>query len=222
MSWESTTSYYKLINEGIKERLGGLHSAKICMYSVDFEEIERLQHWGNWEATGKILSDAAGKIQAGGADFLIICTNTMHKVAPQIEGAISIPILHIADATAEKLITDGVKRVGLLGTRFTMQQEFYKDRIAEKYGIEVLVPSEEQQQVIHGIIYSELCQGIVSIPSRACYLQVIEALSEQGVEAIVLGCTEIGLLVQQQHTSIPLYDTTSIHANRAVEMALSD
>lgn len=222
MSWESTASYYKLINEGVRERLGGLHSAKICMYSVDFEEIEKLQHRGNWGAAGKILSDAAGRIQAGGADFLIICTNTMHKVASQIEEAVSIPILHIADATAEELIARGVQCVGLLGTSFTMQQEFYKGRIAEKYGIEVLVPSDEQQQVVHDIIYSELCRGTVLDTSREYYLQIIRVLSRQGVEAIVLGCTEIGLLVQQQHTSIPLYDTTSIHANRAVEMALSD
>ncbi|NQZ10530.1 MAG: aspartate/glutamate racemase family protein [Algicola sp.] len=220
MSWESTASYYKAINEGVKNALGGLHSAKICLYSVDFDEIEKLQHQGLWDETAKILSTAAQSVEAGGADFLLICTNTMHKVAPQIEAAISIPLLHIADATAQKLLTDNVKRVGLLGTRFTMEEDFYKSRLTERFGIEVVVPEKAQRDVVHDIIYSELCMGNIYPQSRAKYLEIINQLHEQGAEAIVLGCTEIALLIQQQHTQIPLYDTTDIHANQAVKAAL--
>lgn len=220
MSWESTASYYKAINESVRHKLGGLHSAKICMYSVDFNEIERLQHQGKWAETAKILSKAASRIESGGADFLLICTNTMHKVAPEIESSISIPILHIADATAKKLVSDGIKKVGLLGTRFTMEQDFYKQRIIDRFGVEVIVPNADEQTVIHDIIYNELCLGIIKQNSRNQYLEIINGLYHQGAEAIILGCTEIALLVQQEHTDIPLYDTTAIHAEEAVLLSL--
>lgn len=221
MSWESTVSYYQAINQGIKAELGGLHSAKICLYSVDFAEIEALQHQGKWDETAVILSKAAQSVEAGGADCLLICTNTMHKVAPQIEAKITIPILHIADATAEQLLSDGVTKVGLLGTRFTMEQDFYKRRLVDKFGIEVLVPNEDDRDVIHTVIYSELCQGVVSAESRERYLEVVDRLSSQGAQAVILGCTEIALLINQQHTDIPLYDTTKIHADYAVKWAIS-
>ena len=220
MSWESTTSYYKAINQGIKAKLGGFHSAKIALYSVDFAEIETLQHQGDWQQTAEILKDAARSVEAGGAGFLMICTNTMHKVAPEIEACVSIPLLHIADATAEQLQADGVRRVGLLGTAFTMEQEFYKGRLSENFGIEVIVPDSEQRKIVHKVIYSELCQGRINHHSREQYLDIIEQLQQQGAEAIILGCTEIALLVQQQHTAVPLYDTTEIHAAAAVALAL--
>ena len=221
MSWESTASYYKAINEGIKAELGGLSSAKICLYSVNFEEIEKLQHQGRWNETALILTQAAKAVEAGGADFLIICTNTMHKVASEIEAEISIPILHIADATAKKLVSDGVKKVGLLGTRFTMEQDFYKSRLTDKFEIEVIVPNADSQTIVHDIIYDELCRGIITATSREQYLNIISELYKSGAEAVILGCTEIALLVQQQHTNIPLYDTTEIHALEAVQLALS-
>lgn len=220
MSWESTSSYYTLINEKIKSMLGGLHSAKICLYSVDFDEIEKLQHQDNWQATADILIGAAKAVEAGGADFLMICTNTMHKVAPEIEQAVSIPLLHIADATAKQLISDNIQRVGLLGTRFTMQQAFYKNRLSDKHGIEVLTPDENEQQHVHNIIYSELCLGKINNSSREKYLEIIGSLHERGAEAVILGCTEIALLVQQKHTPVALYDTTEIHAAQAVQYAL--
>ncbi len=220
MSWESTASYYRMLNEGIKQRLGGLHSARICMHSVDFAEIETLQHQGDWQATADILCDAARSIEAGGADFLMICTNTMHKVAPQIEAAISIPLLHIADATAERLQEDGIMRVGLLGTRFTMEQEFYKGRLSERYGIEVVVPDTAQRELVHDVIYSELCLGRVEDASRRAYLAVIDELAQQGAQGVILGCTEIAMLVAQRDTSVRLYDTTAIHAQKAVAFAL--
>lgn len=222
MSWESTASYYRGLNQGVKEALGGFHSAKICLHSVDFHEIESLQHQGDWQGTAKILSQAAQSVEAGGADFLIICTNTMHKVAPEIEDTIGIPVLHIADATAEKLMADHITCAGLLGTRFTMEQEFYKGRLTEKFGIDVVVPSSEEQDMVHDVIYSELCLGKVSEASRKKYLDVIASLHEKGAQAVILGCTEIALLVQQEHTSVPLYDTTEIHAAQAVKFALSE
>ena len=221
MSWESTALYYKSINEGIKARLGGLHSAKISLYSVNFEEIEKLQHQGNWDETSVILSNAAKSVEAGGADFLLICTNTMHKVAPEIEAAISIPILHIADATAERLLSDGVKKVGLLGTRFTMEQDFYKSRLTEKFGIEVLVPNDDDRTVVHDVIYKELCLGEIKPSSKQQYLDIVKRLHEQGAEAVIMGCTEITLLIGQQDTSVPLYDTTAIHAEEAVNWSIS-
>ena len=220
MSWESTASYYKEINQGIKDTLGGLHSAKLCLYSVDFDEIEKLQHQGLWHETAEILSSAAKSVEAGGAEFLLICTNTMHKVADEIQASISIPLVHIADATAEVLLTDNVKRVGLLGTRFTMEQDFYKSRLTEKYDIDVIVPNNDEMQLIHDVIYQELCLGHISDKSRQEYLNIINQLNQQGAQAIILGCTEIALLVQQTHTSVPLYDTTKIHAMKAVELAI--
>ena len=219
MSWESTLGYYRAINEGIKKTLGGLHSAKIVMYSVDFAPIEKLQHTGDWEGTAKILSEAAQSIQAAGADFLLICTNTMHKVAPQIKAAIQIPLLHIADATAEILVNGGINSVGLLGTAFTMEQEFYKGRLINNYGLQVLVPNEDDRKIVHKIIYQELCLGKIEPNSKAEYLRIIDTLAAQGAEAVILGCTEIGMLVNQTDTDVRLLDTTAIHAEKAVEYA---
>ena len=219
MSWESTQTYYRLINEGVRARLGGLHSAKLVLYSVDFAEIEALQHTGDWAATARILADAALSVQNAGADFLVIGTNTMHKVAPEIEQAIDIPLLHIADATAKVLNRDGIHRVGLIGTRFTMEQAFYRDRL-EEAGIEVITPEEAQRDEIHRVIYEELCCGEIDPASREAYLDTVTSLSERGAQAVILGCTEIGLLIRQADTSVPLYDTTEIHAAQAVEQAL--
>ena len=221
MSWESTLGYYKAINEGINKELGGLHSAKIAMYSVDFEPIEQLQHAGDWNGTAKILSVAAQSIQAAGADFLLICTNTMHKVAKEIGESIRIPILHIADATAEILVNQGVKKVGLLGTAFTMEQEFYKGRLLSQYNLEVLVPNEKDRQIIHKVIYQELCLGKITANSRAEYLRVIDGLAAQGAETVILGCTEIGMLVNQSDTDVKLMDTIAVHAQQAVRYAIS-
>ncbi|PXX91614.1 aspartate/glutamate racemase [Marinobacter vulgaris] len=221
MSWESTQTYYRLINEGVKARLGGLHSARMVLYSVDFAEIETLQHQGDWAATARILANAAVSLQKAGADFLVIATNTMHKVAPEIEQALDMPLLHIADATAKTLARDGIDRVGLLGTRFTMEQDFYRNRL-EKAGINVLTPDLVQRDVVHRVIYEELCQGRINPDSRAAYLDTVASLAEQGAQAVILGCTEIGLLIRQADTSVPLYDTTEIHAAQAVEQALSD
>jgi aspartate racemase len=220
MSWESTVGYYREINDCVKKSLGGLHSAKIVLYSVDFEPIEQLQHKGDWEGTADILSKAAQKIQAAGADFLVICTNTMHRVAPDIEKAIHIPILHIADATAEVLVDKGIKTVGLLGTAFTMEQDFYKGRLMQKYGLEVLVPNEPDRKIVHSVIYQELCLGRMIESSKIEYLRIIKRLANQGAEGVILGCTEIGLLVNQSDTDIELCDTTAIHAEKAVEYAM--
>lgn len=222
MSWESTVKYYEMVNEQVKERLGGLHSARICLYSVDFSEIETLQHQGRWDDTADILSRAAAGLESAGADFLVICTNTMHKVAPQIESAISIPLLHIADATAAQLMSDGVNRVGLLGTRFTMEQAFYRQRMSDLFGIEVMIPDEASRSVVHRVIYDELCKGEVSPDSRMAYLDIIEEMHRKGAQAVILGCTEISMLVTQADTHVPLYDTTAIHADAAVEFALVD
>lgn len=221
MSWESTASYYKAINEGVKAKRGGLHSAKVCLYSVDFEQIERLQHVGKWLETAEILSDAAKNVEAGGADFLLICTNTMHKVADEIQAQIAIPILHIADATAAKLLANGVTKVGLLGTRFTMEQDFYKSRLIKQFGIEVMIPNEADRNVVHQVIYEELCRGVINPTSKQQYLDIVDDLYAQGAQAVILGCTEIALLIGQQDTLVPLYDTTSIHCESAVERALS-
>lgn len=220
MSWESTQTYYRLINEGVKSRLGGLHSAKLVLYSVDFAEIEALQHQGDWPATARILSGAALSLENAGADFLMIGTNTMHKVAPEIEEAINIPLLHIADATAKVLTQDNIQRVGLLGTRFTMEQAFYRERL-EAAGIEVVTPDAPQRAEVHRVIYEELCQGEIQAASRETYLAVINSLAEQGAQAVILGCTEIGLLIKQTDTPVPLYDTTAIHAAQAVNQALT-
>ncbi len=217
MSWESTMGYYKALNEGIRSKLGGFHSAKIVMFSVDFEPIEKLQRQGKWDDAALILSEAAKKIEAAGADFLLICTNTMHKVEPQISQAIKIPILHIADTTAEVLIKNGIKTVGLLGTNFTMEQDFYKGRLQEKHNIKVIVPDITDREIIHAIIYNELCLGKIQPNSKAEYLRIIKQLSRYGAEAIILGCTEINMLIKQSDTTTPLYDTTIIHVNKALE-----
>ncbi|MGF1524419.1 MAG: aspartate/glutamate racemase family protein [Leptolyngbyaceae cyanobacterium] len=221
MSWESTELYYRYINEGIKQKLGGLHSAQIVLVSVDFQTIEELQHKGDWEQAGEVLAAAAQQIEAAGADFLLICTNTMHKVAPQIEQEIQIPILHLADATATKIQQNGLKTVGLLGTSFTMEQDFYKGRLRDRHGLTVVIPSAEDRQTIHHIIYNELCRGVVKESSRQQYLSIMERMQADGAEGIIEGCTEIAMLVQQQHTEIPLFDTTTIHAEAAVARALA-
>ena len=220
MSWESTVGYYRAINEGIKNSLGGLHSAKIAMYSVDFDQIEKLQQKDDWGGTARILSQAAQCVESAGADFLLICTNTMHKVASEIEKAIKIPILHIADATAEVLLHKGIKTVGLLGTAFTMEQDFYKGRLSDKYRLNVLVPNKEDRQIVHKIIYQELCLGKIQPGSKAEYLRIIDLLANKGAEAVILGCTEIGMLVNQDDTKVKLFDTTAIHAEKAVEYAI--
>ena len=221
MSWESTIGYYRAINEGVKESLGGLHSAKIAMVSIDFHPIEKLQHSGDWDGTAEILADAAKSIQSAGADCLLICTNTMHKVAPEIEKMITIPLLHIADATAEVLVEKSVKKVGLLGTAFTMEQDFYRGRLSKNYGLSVVVPNKEDRQIVHDIIYQELCLGKVLQDSKAEYLRIIQNLANQGAEVVILGCTEIGMLVKQTDTQVELLDTTIIHANAAVNFAVS-
>jgi aspartate racemase len=220
MSWESTSLYYSAINQGVKQALGGLHSAKVCLYSVDFHEIEQLQHQGKWAETADILAKAAQAVEAGGADVFLICTNTMHKVATEVQAAVNIPMIHIADATAKGLLAGGITKVGLLGTAFTMQQEFYKGRLTSEFGIEVLVPNTEQQVMVHEVIYQELCLGEINLASKQKYLEVIQDLYNQGAQAVILGCTEITLLVQQKDTQVPLYDTTAIHAQSAVAVAL--
>lgn len=222
MSWESTLTYYRLLNEGVKQQLGGLHSARICLVSVDFAEIEKLQHQDSWEEMATLLGNAASAVEKGGADFLLICTNTMHKVAPQVAAALTIPLLHIADATASLLQKNGMTKVGLLGTRFTMEEDFYKRRIAENFGIEVLIPDAQERELLHRVIYKELCLGIIQEQSRQQFLDIINRLGAQGAQAVILGCTEIAMLVQQSDTPVPLYDTTTIHAQAAVEFALQD
>ncbi len=222
MSWESTASYYQLINEGVKQALGGLHSAKIALYSVDFDEIEKLQHRGEWDETAAILSKAAQGIEKAGADFILICTNTMHLVAPQIQAKITIPLLHIADATAEEIVKAGITKIGLLGTAFTMEQNFYKGRLEKEYELEVLTPDEPDRKIVHQIIYDELCLGNIDNASRNEYLRIINSLVARGAEGIILGCTEIALLVKSQDTDTKLFDTTTIHAQKAVEKALEE
>lgn len=220
MSWESTVGYYQAINQGVKDRLGGLNSAQIVLYSVNFDPIEKLQHEGDWEGASRILSDASKSIEAAGADFLLICTNTMHKLYDDLSASISIPILHIADATAEILKESGITKVGLLGTKFTMEQDFYKDRLQSKHGIEVLVPNDSDRDVVHSVIYNELCLGQIEQSSKSEYLKIIDTLSEKGAQAVILGCTEIGMLVSQADTDVNLVDTTKIHAEQAVQELL--
>jgi len=220
MSWESSLLYYRLINEGVKQQLGGLHSAQILMYSVDFAPIEKLQHSGDWEGAAEVMVDAARRLEAGGADFFLIATNTMHQVADVVSAAVDIPLLHIADATAEVLLRDGVRRIGLLGTAFTMELDFYRRRISEQYEIDVVVPELHDRQIVHDIIYQELCQGQIEAESREVYLAIIDRMREQKIDGVILGCTEIGMLLQAQHTDIKLYDTTAIHAQQAVVRAL--
>lgn len=221
MSWESTVPYYRQINETIKERLGGLHSAKIVLYSVDFHEIERLQHAGDWEAAGVILAEAARSLQAAGAAFLVLCTNTMHKVASSIEEPVKIPLFHIADPTAAEIKRAGHSTVGPLGTWFTMELAFYRDRLSERHGLRVIVPGPKDRETIHRIIYEQLCLGVVTTESRSEYRRIMEGLASQGAQAIILGCTEISLLLNQQDSEVPLFDTTAIHARAAAEESLS-
>ncbi|MDF0535410.1 aspartate/glutamate racemase family protein [Shewanella yunxiaonensis] len=222
MSWESTQSYYRIINQGVNAKLGGLHSAEMVLYSIDFAPIEQLQKLGDWDAMAKILINAAQSIEKAGADALLICTNTMHKVADQVAAEIDIPLLHIADATGEVLQQQGIHTVGLLGTAFTMEQEFYRERLQQKFGLEVLVPDTEARQTVHRIIYDELCAGKILSESKAAYLDIIHDLAQRGAQAVILGCTEIGLLVQQQDTEVKLLDTTAIHAEKAVAFAVTE
>ena len=222
MSWESSAAYYRLINELTRERLGALVSAKILMYSVNFQEIEVLQHAGLWDEAAEILIDAAQRLERGGADFLVLCTNTMHNVAAQLEAAAHLPLLHIADCTGERIRAAGLTRIGLLGTAFTMEQEFYRGRLRDSFGLEVLVPGAAQRQLVHRVIYDELCQGRVTEASREMYVQVMNELVEAGAEGIILGCTEIMLLVTQNDASVPVFDTTMIHAEAAVNHSLED
>lgn len=220
MSWESSLEYYRLVNEGMKAGLGGLHSAKCVLVSVDFAEIEILQREGRWEEATQAMIDVARQVQAGGADFLLICTNTMHKMAEEVQVSIEIPLLHIADAAAEAIKARGLRKVGLLGTRFTMEESFYRGRLAEKYGLEVLIPNEADRAIVHRVIYEELVLGKIVRASKVEYQRIIASLIQQGAEGIILGCTEIGLLVKDEDSRVPLFDTTSIHAQAAVEMAL--
>ena len=221
MSWESSLEYYRIINEQVKEKLGGLHSAKSLMYSLDFDLIEKLQQQEKWDELTSIMIKAAQDLEKGGADFVLICTNTMHKVAADIEQKITIPLIHIADATGCVLQQDKVKKVGLLGTRFTMEQTFYTSRLKEIFGIEVVTPNAQQRDTVHNIIYEQLCKGVICVESRNAYIDIINELAAEGAEGIILGCTEIALLVQQHHTKVKLYDTTAIHASAAVDFALA-
>jgi amino-acid racemase len=221
MSWESSAYYYRLLNEGVRDRLGGLHSARCVLYSVDFTQIEVLQREGRWAEAGEILADAARRVEGSGADFLVLCTNTMHRVAPAIEAAVSIPLLHIADPTAQRIQSRSIRTVGLLGTRFTMEEAFYKDRLVERHGLRVLVPPPAERERVHRIIYDELCLGDIRPASKAEYVRSMERMAGDGAEGIILGCTEIGLLVDGSDARVPLFDTTRIHAEAAVELALS-
>jgi len=221
MSWESTVSYYQIINRAVGERLGGLHSAKILLHSVDFAEIERLQHPDRWAEAGSLLAEAAMALEGAGADFLVICTNTMHRVAPDIEARVRVPLLHIADPTAEAIKAAGISTVGLLGTRFTMEQDFYRGRLERKFGLTVHVPEPASRELIHQVIYQELCRGVISEPSRASLQRVVAGLAGMGAEAVILGCTEIGLLLRDEDVSIPLFDTTLLHAEEAASFALA-
>lgn len=219
MSWESTVTYYRVINEEIKKRLGGFHSGKILLYSVDFDEIEKCQMSGEWEKSGEILADAAKRLEKAGADFIVICTNTMHKVFGQVQAAVKIPVLHIAETTAEIMKKDKITKTGLLGTKFTMEQDFYKSVLAEN-GIEAVVPDEDGRKTVNDVIYNELCMGQIKESSKKQFLEIIEKLRDQGAQAVILGCTEIGLLVEQKDVDIPVYDTALIHAEVAAEKSL--
>lgn len=222
MSWESSIEYYHIINETVKARLGGLHSAQSLMYSVDFADIEALQHAGDWEELTHVMIEAARKLESGGAGLVVICTNTMHRMADEVQAAIHIPLLHIADAAAQAIKDLKIKTVGLLGTRFTMEGDFYRLRLEQQHGLSVLIPPEEERQAVHRIIYEELVKGEISEASRAIYVEVINHLQERGVKGVVLGCTEIPLLVKQEDVAIPIFDTTTIHAQAAVDWALSE
>jgi aspartate racemase len=220
MSWESTLEYYRIINQEVKARRGGLHSARCLLYSVDFAEIEALQHLGQWSQAGALLAEAARRLELGGAEFLVLCTNTMHKVADDIQAGIGIPLLNIADATAEKIKADGISRVGLLGTRFTMEQDFYRGRLEQRHGLNVVVPEPEARDIVHRVIYDELCRGVIRDSSRAAYRGIIAELVKKGAQGIIAGCTEIELLVRDEDSIVPLFPTTRIHAVAAVDRAL--
>ena len=222
MSWESSIEYYRIVNQAVREKLGGLHSAKSIMYSVEFAEIEMLQHQNRWDELAKIMIAAARGLEKGGADFVIICTNTMHKLYDIVQTAIMIPMLNIADATAEEIKTKGIDRIALLGTRFTMEEDFYKGRLVEKYGLEVMIPSSAQRETVHRVIYDELCAGIIKPDSKQKYADIIQDLVAKGTGGVILGCTEIGLLVKQEDSPVPLFDTTEIHARAAVDYALAE
>lgn len=222
MSWQSSMEYYRIINEAVCDRLGGHHSAKILIYSLDFAEIEPLQYQGRWEEATRLMIAAARKVENGGADFLIICTNTMHKMAEEIQKHINIPLLHIVDATAEKIKAQQLRRIGLLGTKFTMEEDFYKGRLINKHGLDVIVPNEQEREIVHRVIYDELCLGEIKPSSRAQYIRIMDNLVGNGAEGIILGCTEIGLLVGGEEGQVPLFDTTRIHAIAAVEYALEE
>jgi len=221
MSWESTVTYYKIINETVKEKLGGLHSAKCILYSVDFQEIEECQANGNWEKSGEILGEAAYNLEKAGADFIVICTNTMHKVVNQIKEKISIPILHIAEMTAEKILEKGLKNIALLGTKYTMEQDFYKSKLIEK-GINVIIPDKNDIEIINEVIYDELCLGTINSDSKKKFLEIVDKLRSKGAEGIILGCTEIGLLIKNEDTDVPLFDTAIIHAEQAAIYSIKD
>ena len=220
MSWESTVDYYRYLNEGVKESLGGLSSAKILLYSYNFSEVEVMQHSGDWDGLTKDMVEKATKLQEAGADMIAICTNTMHKMAPDIEKAVNIPLIHIADAAGAVIKERGQKKVALLGTNFTMNGDFYKGRIKEKFDIEVIVPNEEDKQIVHNIIYDELCRGVIKEESKSKYIQIIEKLAREGAEGVILGCTEIPLLIKVGDTSIPVYDTTKIHSDALLKEAI--
>ena len=220
MSWESSAVYYKIINQEVKKSLGGVHSCQSLMYSVDFGEIATLQHNGDWDKLSEMMSEAAQKLENGGADFIILCTNTMHKLADKITATVKIPLIHIADATAEAIKSGNIKKVGLLGTKFTMEQDFLKGRLFDNHDIETIIPNEEQREIIHKIIYDELVKGVITDKSRQAYLESIDDLVANGAEGIILGCTEISLLVNSDNTKHILYDTTEIHAKKAVELSL--
>jgi aspartate racemase len=220
MSWESSIEYYRIVNETVREKLGGLHSAKCVMYSVDFAEIEALQQKGAWDEATRLLVTAAQLVEKGGADFILICTNTMHRMAEDVQKQIGIPLLHIADATAERIKEQGIRKIGLLGTKFTMEEDFYKGRLIERHGLEVLIPDEDERQKVHRVIYDELVLGIIKPASRVKYIEIMDGLIARGAKGIILGCTEIGLLISQKDVQIPLFDTAHIHATAAVEYAL--
>lgn len=220
MSWESSVEYYRIINQTVREKLGGLHSAKSIMVSVEFAEIEALQHQNRWDELAVIMIDAARSLERAGADFVIICTNTMHKLYDEVRRHIEIPMLNIADATAEKIKAEGIDRIALLGTRFTMEEHFYKGRLADKFGLDVIIPAEDEMEIVHRVIYDELCAGIIKPDSKQKYAAIIKHLITAGARGIILGCTEIGLLVKPGDSSVPLFDTTEIHAKAAVKYAL--
>ena len=220
MSWESTATYYRLINQGIRNRCGGLHSAKMLLYSVDFAEIEELQSSGRWQEAGLLLAEAATRLERGGAELLLICTNTMHKVADQVTAAVTIPLLHIAAATGTKVAADNIERVGLLGTRFTMEENFYRGVLETRFGLRVVVPPAEDRRLVDEVIFAELCRGVIAEGSKKQYLRIADSLADQGCEAIILGCTEIALLIRPEDTELKFYDTTEIHAQQAVAMML--